>query len=145
MATVLFPITRESADEAEALAPELARHLRPDEDTVIVLQTECLHGLFTDVDEDAIEMESRRILEATEGVADALRRQGLKVETVWECVQAPRRPVDLDTVRRLGADAVFVPHHGGLAGLFEALTLRRLRRHGIRVLRPEQAPVSTPS
>ncbi len=145
MANVLFPITRQSAEEAVALAPELAQRLRPDEDTVIVLQTECLHGLFTDIEEDAVEMESRRILEATERVADALRRQGLRVETVWECVQAPRRPVDLDTVRRLGADAVFVPRHGGLAGLIEALVLRRLRRHGIRVLRPEPVPVPTPS
>ncbi|MER3420760.1 MAG: hypothetical protein C4290_09665 [Chloroflexota bacterium] len=145
MASVLFPITRQSANEAVALAPELARLLHKDEDTVIVLQTECLHGLFTDVDEDALEMESRRILEATERVAEALRRQGLKVETVWECVQAPRRPVDPHTVRRLGADAVFVPRHGGLAGLFQALGLRRLRRHGIRVLRSVPVPVPAPS
>ncbi len=145
MASVLFPITRQSAGEAVALAPELARHLRKDEDAVIVLQTECLHGLLTEIDEDALEMESRRILEATERVAEALRRQGLKVETVWECVQAPRRPVDPDTVQRLGADAVFVPHHGGLAGLFEALGLRRLRRHGIRILRPEPVAVPAPS
>ena len=140
--TILFPITFHHVDEAIAAAPEVARQAHTQGANVLVLQTECLHGLLTDVDEDCTEMESRRIQEATERVAEALRQQGATVETMWECVRVPRRPVDVETVRRLGADAVFVMHHGGLAGLFEAVALRRLRHAGIAVLHPETAPVA---
>lgn len=135
--TILFPITREHVEEAIAHAPEVARQAGAEHATVLLLQTECLHGLFTDVDEDQAEMESHRTMAATERVADALRAHGAVVETVWECVQVPRRPVDVDTAKRLGADAVFVIHRGGLAGLFETVALRRLRRQGVTVLRPQ--------
>lgn len=137
--TILFPITRYNVDDAIAVAPEVARQARAQGATVVLLQTECLHGLFTDVDDDYVEVESRGIMAATERVAAALVEHGAIVQTVWECVQVPRRPVDLDTARRHEADAVFVVHQGGLAGLFETLALHRLRRHGIAVLRPEQA------
>jgi sugar phosphate isomerase/epimerase len=141
--TILFPITRNHVDEAIGHAPELARQARALGANVLVLQTECLHGLLTGVDEDDEELEARRIHELTERVADAVRNQGVAVEVAWECVQAPRRPVDAATVRRHGADAVFAPSRNGLGGIIGALTLRRLRRHGIAVLRPDRQAVHT--
>jgi hypothetical protein len=143
--TILFPITREHVEEAITAAEDLARQARARDATVLVLQTECLHGLLTDISDEYVDMESRRIMACTERVAEALRAHGGAVETVWECVQVPRRPVDLDTVKRLGADAVYVVHHGGLGGLFEALALRRLRHHGVDVLRSGPAPVEAES
>ena len=135
--TILFPITRNHIDEAIGHASELARQARTRGASVLVLQTECLHGLLAGVDDDDEELEARRIHEQTERVVDAVRAQGVDVEAVWECVQAPRRPVDVATVQRHGADAVFVPQHRGLGGIVGALALRRLRRHGIVLLRPE--------
>ena len=134
--TILFPITRYHVDEALAVAADLAAQARERGATVLVLQTECLHGLLTDVSDEYVGAESRRIMACTEQVASAIRDHGAAVETVWECVQMPRRPVDVNTVQRLGADAVYTVHHGGLGALFEAMALRRLKRQGISVLHP---------
>lgn len=139
--TILFPITRNHVDEALAVAEDLAARARERGATVLVLQTECLHGLLTDVGDEYVETESRRIMACTEQVAEALRAHGAIVETVWECVQVPRRPVDVATVRRLGADAVYAVHHGGLGALWETIVLRRLKRGGIEVLRSGASPI----
>ena len=140
---ILFPITREAADEAVAAAPDLVRQAAERGAAIVVLQTECLHGLFTDIEEDYEVMESHRILAAAERVATALREHGADVEVVWECIQIHHRPVDVETATRHGADAVYALRHHGLAGMFESMSLRRLRRHGITVLRRE--PAATPA
>jgi hypothetical protein len=114
---------------------------------VLVLETDCLHGMLVTTEPEFEEMERRRFHGAAERVASALRERGATVETAWECVRTPKRPVDAETVHRHGADAVFLPHAHRRTALLEGAALRRLRREGIEVLeaprarRPAAAPV----
>jgi hypothetical protein len=71
-------------------------------------------------------------------VAEAVRANGASVETVWECVLTPRSPVDAETVRRHGADAVLITHGKRRTAILEQLELRRLRHQGIEVIVPTE-------
>jgi hypothetical protein len=134
--TILVPITTKDVDGAVARAPAIAEAARVREASVIVLETDCLHGMLSDVEKGYEEMELRRIHAAAERVADAVREHGTAVETVWECVRTARRPVDAETVRRHGADAVLIPHAKRRMAILEQLELRRLRNKGIEVIEP---------
>jgi hypothetical protein len=132
--TILLPITARDVDDAVAAAPTIAAAAQDHRATVLVLETDCLHGMLVTTEPEFEEMELRRYHGAAEQVATALRERGVTVETAWECVRTPKRPVDADTVHRHGADAVFLPHAHRRTALLEGAALRRLRREGIEVL-----------
>jgi hypothetical protein len=137
--TILLPLTTHDVEDAIRVSPVLAGQARAHGATVLVLETDCLHGWLTDTEHGYEDVELRRIHTAAERVADALRAQGVTVDVAWECVRAPRRPVDPETVRRHGADAVFLPHAHRRGAFLEAMRRRRLRQQGIAVLDPEVA------
>jgi hypothetical protein len=144
--TILLPITTNDVAEAIVAVPSLVEHARDREATVIVLETDCLHSWFTETEPDYEDFELRRIHAAAERVASALRDHGVRVEVAWECVRTPRRPVDAETVRRHGADSVFLPHAHRRIALLEASRLRRLQREGIAVIQPARAtPTRAPA
>ena len=132
--TILLPITTRDVADAVAAAPSLAASARALEATVLVLETDCLHGALTDVEPESEAFELGRFHSAADQVAAVLRERGATVETAWECVRAPKRPVDAETVRRYGADTVFLPHAHRRTAFLEGASLRRLRREGIEVL-----------
>jgi hypothetical protein len=131
---ILLPITARDIGDAVAAAPAMAATAENHHATVLVLETDCLHGLLVTTEPDYEAAELRRFHSAAEEVAGVLRQHGATVETAWECVRTPRRPVDAETVRRHGADAVFLPHIHRRTALLEGAALRRLRREGIEVL-----------
>ncbi len=134
--TMLVPITHDDVPAAIASAAAVAAAAQARHATVLVLETDCLHGWLTEVEPGCEEMELQRIHGAAEWVAAALREHGASVEVALECVRRGRRPVDPETVRRHGADTVFLPHPHRWTSLVESATLRRLRREGVTVLEP---------
>ncbi|MGE0541193.1 MAG: hypothetical protein AB7R89_13550 [Dehalococcoidia bacterium] len=134
--TILLPLTTHDIDDAIHSSVALAGQAVAYGATVLVLETDCLHGVLTSIEPGYEDMELRRIHSAAERVADSLRANGASVEVAWECIRMPRRPVDVETVRRHGADAVFLPHAHRPRAFLEAVQLRRLRRDGITVLEP---------
>ena len=140
--TILLPLTMHDVDDAIRSSAALADQAIAHDATVVVLETDCLHGVLTSIEPGYEDLELRRIHSAAERVADSLRSHGARVEVTWECIRMPRRPVDVETVRRHGADAVFLPHPHRTSAILEAVQLRRLRRQGITVLDPT---TSTPA
>lgn len=138
MHTILLPLTTHDVEDAIRASPVLAGQARAHGATVLVLETDCLHGWLTDTEHGYEDFELRRIHSAAERVAEALRAQGVNVDVAWECVRTRRRPVDPETVRRHGADAVFLPHAHRRGAILEAMRLRRLRHEGIAVLDPQE-------
>jgi hypothetical protein len=134
--TILLPLTTHDVDDAIRTSAVLAGQAAALGATVLVLETDCLHGVLTSIEPGYEDMELRRIHSAAERVADALRANGANVDVAWECIRRPRRPVDAETVHRHGADAVFLPHAHRPRAFLEAVQLRRLRRKGIAVLEP---------
>jgi hypothetical protein len=134
--TILLPLTTHDVDNAIRSSAALAGQAVAHGATVVVLETDCLHGVLTSIEPGYEDMELRRIHDAAARVADTLRAHGASVEVTWECIRTPRRPVDVETVRRHGADAVFLPHAHHPSAILEAVQLRRLRRQGITVLEP---------
>jgi hypothetical protein len=134
--TILLPLTTHDVDDAIRSSAALAGQAIAHGATVLVLETDCLHGVLTSIEPGYEDMELRRIHSAAERVADILRSNGASVDVAWECIRMPRRPVDVETVRRHGADAVFLPHAHRQRAFLEAVQLRRLRREGITVLEP---------
>jgi hypothetical protein len=132
--TILLPVTARDVEDAVAAAPAIAATAENHRAIVLVLETDCLHGMLVTTEPEYEAAELRRFHSAAEHVAVALRQHGATVETAWECVRTPRRPVDAETVRRHGADAVFLPHAHRRTALLEGAALRRLRREGIEVL-----------
>ncbi|MGH2587555.1 MAG: universal stress protein [Dehalococcoidia bacterium] len=137
--TILLPITTKDIESAIDAAETIADAARTQGATILVLETDCLHGWLFEIEHGYEHLELQRIHNAAERVAAALREQGATVEVVWECVRGQRRPVDAETCRRHGADAVFLPHAHRRRSIFEGATLRRLRHEGITVLEPEPA------
>jgi hypothetical protein len=137
--TILLPITARDIETAVAAAPSIAAAAQDHQATVLVLETDCLHGMLVSTEPEFEAAELRRFHGAAEEVAAALRQHGATVETAWECVRTPRRPVDAETVRRHGADAVFLPHAHRRTALLEGVALRRLRREGIEVLEAQRS------
>lgn len=137
--TILLPLTTRDQDDAVHASPVLAAQARALDATVLVLETDCLHGLLTDTEPGYEDFELRRIHSAAERVADALREHGARVDVAWECVRTRHRPVDAETVRRHGADTVFLPHAHRHRAVIETVALRRLRRQGITILEPALA------
>lgn len=135
--TILLPLTTRDVDDAIRSSEALAGQAVAYGATVVVLETDCLHGVLTSIEPGYEDLELRRIHEAAERVAGTLRAYGARVEVTWECIRMPRRPVDAETVRRHGADAVFLPHAHHPSAILEAVQLRRLRRQGITVLQPD--------
>lgn len=140
--TILLPVTTNDIDDAIRASAVIAGQATAFGATVLILETDCLHGWLTTPEPGCEDHELRRIHSAAERVADVLRGHGVRVEVAWECVRAPRRPVDPETVRRHNADAVFLPHPHRRGAVFESMGLRRLRREGITVLEPA-SPVRT--
>lgn len=140
--TILLPLTTRDLDDAIRSSAVLAGQAVAYDATVVVLETDCLHGVLTSIEPGYEDLELRRIHGVAERVADMLRTFGARVEVTWECIRMPRRPVDAETVRRHGADAVFLPHAHRPSAILEAVQLRRLRRQGITVLEPT---MSTPA
>jgi hypothetical protein len=134
--TILLPLTTNDVDDAIRASTVLAGQAKASGATVIVLETDCLHGWLTGAEPGYEDFELRRIHSAAERVADVLRGLGAQVDVAWECVRASHRPVDAETVRRHGADAVFLPHTHRWRAVLEGVGLRRLRREGITVLEP---------
>lgn len=134
--TILLPLTTHDVDDAISSSAALAEQAVAYDATVVVLETDCLHGVLTSIEPGYEDLELRRIHGAAERVADVLRAHGARVEVTWECIRMSRRPVDVETVRRHGADAVFLPHAHRASAFLEAVQLRRLRRQGITVFGP---------
>jgi len=137
--TILLPITTKDIESAIDAAETIAEAARTQNATILVLETDCLHGWLFEIEHGYEHLELQRIHNAAERVAAALREQGATVEVVWECVRGQHRPVDAETCRRHGADAVFLPHTHRRRSIFEGVTLRHLRREGITVFEPAPA------